>query len=146
MPQFSQDFDMISKKKKKKRSSVFHIMISHCHFLRPSAGPPEAHGPPKVHGPRGHFPPDPPLVGPGKMLCCLDAMTRRWASPTCSMPRRNTASMKDLIYHISVVFFQCIILIVLTGGTEFTVWKKGTHYVIKLETNSLSFFLMVCLF
>ena len=72
-------------------------------------------------GPRGHCPPCPPLVGPaGKMLCCLYAMTGRWASPTCSMLRCNTASrMKDLIYHIPVVFFQFIILIVLIGGAEF---------------------------
>ena len=54
--------------------------------------------------------------------------------------------MKDLIYHIQVVFFQFIILIVLTGGAESTMWKKGTHYIIKLQTNSLSFFLIVYLF
>ena len=86
MPQYSQDFDVISKKQKKnkQRSSVFHILISQCHFdgpsesHGPSAGPheanephdgtPEAHGPPdgppKVHGPRGHFPPAPRLIGP----------------------------------------------------------------------------------
>ena len=46
MPPFSQDFDVISKKNKNKRSSVFHILISQCHFDGPSAGPPEAHGPP----------------------------------------------------------------------------------------------------
>ena len=64
MPQFSPDFDVISKKK---RSSIFHILISQCHFdgaseaYGPSAGPPEANGlhdgPPEVHGPRGHCPP-----------------------------------------------------------------------------------------
>ena len=48
--------------------------------------------------------------------------------------------MKDLIYHIPVVFFRFIIFIVLIEGVEFTVWKKGTHHIIKLETNSLSFF------
>ena len=74
-------------------------------------------------------------------------MTRRWASPTCSALRRNTASiMKDLIYHIPVVFFQFANLIELTGGAEFTLWKKGTNRIVKLETYSLSFFLMVYLF
>ena len=68
MPQFSQDFNVI---KKKKSSSVFHRLISQCHFDVPSAGflkpsglmmgPSEAHGPPKVHGPRDHCPPLPLL-------------------------------------------------------------------------------------
>ena len=66
---------------------------------------------------------------------CLGAMTRRRASPIYSTFRGNTASiMKDLIHHIPVVFFQFIILIVLTSGAKFTVWKKGTHHIIKLET------------
>ena len=56
MPQFCPDFDVISKK----RSSVFHILISQRHFDGPSAGPPEANGPhdgpPKVHEPRGYCP------------------------------------------------------------------------------------------
>ena len=39
MPQFSPDFDAISKKKK--RSFIFQILISQCHF----DGPSEAHGP-----------------------------------------------------------------------------------------------------
>ena len=43
------------------------MLISYCHFDKPSAGlpeangpmlgPPEAHEPPKVHGPRSHCPP-----------------------------------------------------------------------------------------
>ena len=71
-------------------------------------------------------------------------MTRRRASPTSSTLRCNTTSIiKDLIYHIPVVVFQFIILIVLTGGAEFTVWKKDTRHISKLETNNLSFFLMV---
>ena len=57
MQPFSQDFEVISKKKE--RSSVFHILISQCHFGGPSAGPPEANGP--HDGPRGHCPPLPPL-------------------------------------------------------------------------------------
>ena len=71
MSPFSQDFGVISKIKNKKRSSVFHILISQCHFdgpseaHGPSAGPPEANGPhdkpPKVHEPWGHCPPAPPL-------------------------------------------------------------------------------------
>ena len=82
MPQVFPDFDVISEKKKKeKRPSIFHIVISQCHFDGPSeayglyAGPPEArephdrppeaHKPPKVHGPRGHCPPAPSLGGPG---------------------------------------------------------------------------------
>ena len=70
MPQFSQGFNVI-----KKRSSVFRILISQCHFdglseaQGPSAAPPEANGPhaeppdgpPKVHRPRGHCPPQAPL-------------------------------------------------------------------------------------
>ena len=75
MPQFSQDFDVISKKKKK--SSAFQMLIPEYHFdgpseaHGPSAGPPEtnrsldeppeAHGPPKLHGSWGHCPPLPPL-------------------------------------------------------------------------------------
>ena len=71
---------MISKNKKK-RSSVFHMLISQCHLDGPSEahgpsagppeingphdGPPQAHGPPKVHGPRDHCPLLPPLVGAG---------------------------------------------------------------------------------
>ena len=51
------------------------MLISQCHFDGPSAKPPEANGPhdgpPEAHGPRGYCPPCPPLVGPGKMLCCL---------------------------------------------------------------------------
>ena len=73
MPQFCSDYDLISKTNKK-RSSVFHILISQCHFDGPSeahelsAGPLEANGPhdgpPKIHGPRDHCPTQPPLVGP----------------------------------------------------------------------------------
>ena len=44
MPQFSPDFDVISKKKS---SLMFYKLICQCHF----------HGPPKLHGPRGPFPP-----------------------------------------------------------------------------------------
>ena len=81
MLQFCPNFDVISKKKKKKRSSVFHRPISLCHFdglsepmspllgslqrTGPMMGPFEAHGLHKVHGPRGHCSPlSPPLVGP----------------------------------------------------------------------------------
>ena len=52
----------------------------------------------------------------------------------------------DLIYHIPVVFFLSIILIVFTGGAEFTVWQNGTQHASKLEINSLSVFLVVHLF
>ena len=52
MPPFSQDFDVISKKK------IFSL--PHADFDGPSAGPPEA------YGLRGHCPPcSPHLVGPG---------------------------------------------------------------------------------
>ena len=68
MPPFSQDFDVISKKKK---FSVFHMLICQCLFDGPSeahwlsAGPPEANGLLKVHGPKGNSPPSaPPFVGP----------------------------------------------------------------------------------
>ena len=64
MPQFCLDYDLISKTKK--RSSVFHILISQCHFdgpseaHAPSAGPLEGNGPhdrpPKIHGPWDHCP------------------------------------------------------------------------------------------
>ena len=54
----------------------------------------------------------------------------RWAPPTRYTHRRYTASiMKDLIYHIPVVFFQFIVFIVLTGGAEFTVWQNGAIFV-----------------
>ena len=59
----------------KKRSSVFHVLISQCHFDGPCAGPPQANGPhdgppwspwaPKVNEPWGHCPPCPPLLGLG---------------------------------------------------------------------------------
>ena len=65
---------------KKKRSLVFHTLISQCHFdgpseaLEPSAGSPEANGPhdgtpedhwpPKPHGSRGHCPSLPPSRRP----------------------------------------------------------------------------------
>ena len=53
MPQFSSDFDVISKKQK---SSIFHKLICQCHFHTPPEvqGPLEAHGPPKLHGHQGH--------------------------------------------------------------------------------------------
>ena len=60
---------------KKKRSSVFQILISQCHFdgpsevQEPSAGSLEANwphdGPPKIHGPRGHC----PTLPPSRRLC-----------------------------------------------------------------------------
>ena len=79
---FSQDFHVISEKKK--RSSVFHILISQCHFdgpseaHGPSAGPLEASGPldgpPKIHGPRSHCLPLPsPLGGPALQCNELNA-------------------------------------------------------------------------
>ena len=53
-----------------------------------------------------------------------------WVPYTRYTLRRNAASiMKDLIYCIPVVFLQFIILIVLTGGDEFTVWQNGTILV-----------------
>ena len=93
IPQFSQDFDVISKKNnKKKRSSVFHILISQCHFdgpseahghsarlpeaNRPHDGPPD--GTPKVHRSRGRWFPLPPSRRPWK-----DAV----------LPGRNDAEM-----------------------------------------------------
>ena len=63
MPQFCTDFDVISKKK---WSSVFHILISQCHFggpseaHRPNDGPP--HGPLKSIGPGVFVHPGSPLL------------------------------------------------------------------------------------
>ena len=62
IPKFCTDFDVIPPTPPKKRSSVFHIVISQCHLNRPSAGPPEANGP--HHGPRGHCSPLPPSRRP----------------------------------------------------------------------------------
>ena len=60
MPQFSPDFDVISKKNKKK---VFDVPQTDLSVSFPWA--PEAHGPLKLHGPRGHCP---PLGGPASRL------------------------------------------------------------------------------
>ena len=83
MSPFSQDFDVISKKKVFSFLSVISLgplkpMGPLLGLLKPTGpiigphdGPPDAHGPreahrpPKVHEPRGHCPPlPPPLVGP----------------------------------------------------------------------------------
>ena len=71
MPQFCPNYDVISKTKKK-RSSVFHILISQCHFdgpseaQEPSAGPLKPTGPMmgplKSMSPGVIVPPYPPLV------------------------------------------------------------------------------------
>ena len=52
MPQLFPDFDVISKKNKKnERSSIFHTLISQCHFDWPT----------EALGPRSHCSPLPPF-------------------------------------------------------------------------------------
>ena len=125
-------------KKKKKVFGLLHTDFS-LSFRWALCRAPWIQQAPKSMGP-GAISPLTPSRRPWKDAELPGRMTRRWASPTCSMPRRNTASiMKNLIYHIPVVFFQFIILILLTGGAEFPCGKKA-------PTILLNWKLTACLF
>ena len=97
IPQFCRGCHVISQKKRSLRKNATVFSGFRCDLQKKKVFPILI-----SMGPGVIVPPAPPLVGPaGKMLCCLYAMTGRWASPTCSMLRRNTASiMKNLIRFI----------------------------------------------
>ena len=97
MPPFSQDFDVISKKEKKKVFGL-HTLISQCHFDGPSAGPPWSQW-----APGSLCPPASPSRRPW-WLCSVNKHTKLIGC--CRIVRYRIIQFNDVDWYIDEVEFK----------------------------------------